>query len=127
MQEDGLENDRGGVHRGPDQEWKGALMIYIGILSSYPGGWRCRMANREDGEDRRCTGEEGATPVEAIKAATVEWREFLDQFTADGRPWPKPLTLREAAVYAGFDDPNEILVLIPIRQPEESEIWDFMA
>jgi hypothetical protein len=88
-------------------------MIYIGILSPYPGGWSCRIAGDYGS---RCTGAEGLTPVEAIAAATDDLREWIDYWKNTGHQLPAPMTAQTVAA-AGLAYDDETLVLIPIRPP----------
>ncbi len=109
------------------------MAIFIGILGPYPGGWRCRIADFDDGDwGSQCTGEEGATPADAIAAATEVLRDHLAQHDIG-----KPLTAAEVAA-SGLAYDDETLVLIPMTPPkpeadfprltpEEWEIWDGMV
>lgn len=107
-------------------------MIFVRILGPFSGGWCCRISDFCDGtEGESCIGEPGATPAEAIAAATEELRDHLaqHQFT--------PRTAREVAI-SGLAYDDEMLVLIPIKPerpdpdfpkltPEQWEEWSHMV
>lgn len=94
--------------------------IFIGILGPYPGGWRCRLADHDDGEyGSRCTGAEGLTPAEAIAAVTEELREWIDYWENAGHQLPAPLTAQTVAA-SGLADDDETLVLIPIARSKRN-------
>ena len=85
----------------------------IGILTPVPAGWKCRLADFYDGDrGSPSTGEDGATPADAIAAATEVLREHLAQH--DIR---KPRTAAEVAA-SGLAYDDETLVLIPITSPK---------